>query len=457
MENLFDSTLFTLNTSAYLYLLSCFLYIIIISRADTLKIDKWAKRASWVVLVGFVLHSLGLLGRWWIGGISRPPWTNLYESLIAFAWGVVLIQIYVQRKWKLPLLGVFATPLVFILMGMSVMTPNKEIEPLIPALQSHWLKIHVLFGLVSYAGFTVAACLSFLYLMRRGVTLSRVGTGLALIMVLNLSMAGGYEVFQTGDFVMAKTTTKTLPSGKKVETKDTYREYEGGPVVTRMEKVPYAHIPFWWAFVSFLLSSVVFWRGRRKNGEESKESLSAEDATRLGHDLSPLMKGVFASGLVAFIALLGNVFWAKHLSPTLSLASNPYLVILLIMSFFLALVFYIIQARYGTFLKALPSASRIDEFSYKNILFAFPFQTLLLVTGAIWAYGAWGRSWGWDPKETWALITWFAYLIYLHGRLLMKWSGTLLSVVSIIGFVIMVFAFLGVNLVLSGLHSYGAA
>jgi cytochrome c-type biogenesis protein CcsB len=131
--------------------------------------------------------------------------------------------------------------------------------------------------------------------------------------------------------------------------------------------------------------------------------------------------------------------------------------ILLLMSFFLAIVFFIIQYRYSSFLKSLPSAGRIDELSYKNILFGFPFQSLLLVTGAIWAYSAWGRSWGWDPKETWALITWFAYLIYLHGRLLFRWSGSLLSIISIVGFVIMIFAFLGVNLVLSGLHSYGSA
>jgi ABC-type transport system involved in cytochrome c biogenesis permease subunit len=79
------------------------------------------------------------------------------------------------------------------------------------------------------------------------------------------------------------------------------------------------------------------------------------------------------------------------------------------------------------------------------------------VTGAIWAYASWGRSWGWDPKETWALITWFAYLIYLHGKLLLNWRPNLLSLVSLLGFVILVFAFLGVNLVLSGLHSYGSA
>jgi ABC-type transport system involved in cytochrome c biogenesis permease subunit len=98
----------------------------------------------------------------------------------------------------------------------------------------------------------------------------------------------------------------------------------------------------------------------------------------------------------------------------------------------------------------------MHELSYKTILFAFPFQSLLLITGAIWAYYAWGRSWGWDPKETWAFITWIVFLIYLHGKLLMNWKSNTLSMLSIFGFIVMVFAFLGVNLVLSGLHSYGS-
>jgi cytochrome c-type biogenesis protein CcsB len=129
----------------------------------------------------------------------------------------------------------------------------------------------------------------------------------------------------------------------------------------------------------------------------------------------------------------------------------------MIMTVFMGLMYWVMAKKYNAFVAALPSQQRLEELEYKNILFSFPFQTLLLITGAIWAYYAWGRSWGWDPKETWALITWFAFLIYLHGKLLLNWKSNILSVLAIVGFVIMVFAFLGVNLVLSGLHSYGAA
>lgn len=460
MENLLDWTIKALNTSAFLYLGACFAYIISMSRSDESRIRLWASRAAWLVYLAFALHTFGLVGRWVVGGLDRPPWTNLYESLIFFAWGVSLIQVYVSRKWKLPLIGVIASPLVFILMGMSVMTPNKSVEPLIPALQSYWLKIHVIFGMLSYAGFTIAGCLAFFYLMRRGISLSKIGSGICLVMLVNLSIAGGKEAFSTGKFFMARTATRTLPNGETVQTKDTYREFEGGPVITRLEEVPYAWVPFWASWLLFLLGSGIFWSMRRKENdsfEDMGEELSAEQAVKKGDDLLPAGVWTFRTALVAFVAFGANVMWAKNLSPTLSMSSNPYLVMLLMMSFFLAIVYLVAQLRYLPFLKSLPSAGRLDELGYKNILFAFPFQTLLLVTGAVWAYSAWGRSWGWDPKETWALITWFSYLIYLHGRLLLRWKGSTLAVISIVSFVILIFAFLGVNLVLSGLHSYGAA
>jgi cytochrome c-type biogenesis protein CcsB len=86
----------------------------------------------------------------------------------------------------------------------------------------------------------------------------------------------------------------------------------------------------------------------------------------------------------------------------------------------------------------------------------FPIFTLGgLIFGAIWADQAWGVYWSWDPKETWSLITWLVYAFYLHARLLRGWRGHKTAVVSIIGFIAVIFTYLGVNLLLSGLHSYG--
>ena len=103
----------------------------------------------------------------------------------------------------------------------------------------------------------------------------------------------------------------------------------------------------------------------------------------------------------------------------------------------------------------LPSWEMIDELTYQMIVFGFLFLTIGIITGAVWANSAWGKYWSWDPKETWSLITWFVYAIFLHLRMMRGWHGAKLAWVSILGFVAVMFTYFGVNYLLSGLHSYG--
>jgi len=101
------------------------------------------------------------------------------------------------------------------------------------------------------------------------------------------------------------------------------------------------------------------------------------------------------------------------------------------------------------------SSFDIDETSHQMILLGFLFLSIGIITGAVWANSAWGRYWGWDPKETWSLITWFIYATLIHVRLVRGWSGKKTAFLSIIGFAAVMFTYFGVNL-LPGLHSYGA-
>jgi cytochrome c-type biogenesis protein CcsB len=118
--------------------------------------------------------------------------------------------------------------------------------------------------------------------------------------------------------------------------------------------------------------------------------------------------------------------------------------------------------RFGGVLKKIVvsfniSAEVLDEITYKLIAIGFPIFTLGgLIFGAIWADQAWGKYWSWDPKETWSLITWLLYAFYLHSRLMRGWKGKKVAIVAVIGFVAVIFTYLGVNLLLSGLHSYGS-
>jgi cytochrome c-type biogenesis protein CcsB len=96
-----------------------------------------------------------------------------------------------------------------------------------------------------------------------------------------------------------------------------------------------------------------------------------------------------------------------------------------------------------------------DELSYRLILMGFPLLMFGIITGAMWANGAWGTYWSWDPKETWSLITWFVYAAYLHARLTHDWTGTRAAWLGVVGFASMIVTYIGVNYLSSGLHSYG--
>ncbi|MDN5726627.1 MAG: c-type cytochrome biogenesis protein CcsB [Propionibacteriales bacterium] len=125
-----------------------------------------------------------------------------------------------------------------------------------------------------------------------------------------------------------------------------------------------------------------------------------------------------------------------------------------------ASVFYLIRQRLERqeevkgYLTKLPHSSMLDVISYRMVAFAFPLWTFAVAAGAVWAEYAWGRFWGWDPKETWALVTWMIYACYLHARSTAGWKGNPAAWISILGMVSFWFNFIGVNLLFTGLHSY---
>lgn len=117
-------------------------------------------------------------------------------------------------------------------------------------------------------------------------------------------------------------------------------------------------------------------------------------------------------------------------------------------------VAYLLKA-HGKFADRLPSLEVLDDVMYKSITVGFTFFTIATILGALWAAEAWGGYWSWDPKETWALIVWLNYAAWLHMRLLKGLRGTVAAWWGLIGLLVTTFAFLGVNMFLSGLHSYG--
>ena len=271
-----------LSYITFIYFGSFMLYLLMMVMGKVF----FGRLATIVTTFSLAGHTFAIILRWvesYQFGIGHAPLSNLYESLIFFAWTVILLYLLMEWRTKNRSMGTFATPLAFLSMAYASFTDiNSQIQPLIPALKSNWLIAHVVTCFVGYAAFGIAFGLSIMYLLKR------------------------------------------------ID--------------------------------------------------------------------SPEKKGLF--------------------------------------------------------LKLIPDSDILDELNYQMIVIGFILLTLGIITGAVWAHSAWGRYWGWDPKETWSLITWFVYAALLHSRMIRGWRGKRLAVLSIIGFSCVLFTYLGVNLILSGLHSY---
>jgi len=236
-----------------------------------------------LTFIGWLLNTVVLVVRWYETG--RAPYANLYETMVLLSWMIVAGYIAMELKYKkLRVLGAIIVSIAFLAIGAAAMLPYRyqAIEPLIPALQSNWLVLHVVTTFIGYAGFAIAFGLGIMYLFK-------------------------------------------------------------------------------------------------------------ERAERSGR---------------------------------------------------------------SSFFDRFPSSEILDDLNYKFIAIGFPFVTLGIILGAIWANYAWGGYWSWDPKETWSLIVWFIYAGYFHGRLVRGWKGRKTAYFSIIGFTAVIFLYWGVSFVLPGLHAY---
>ncbi len=174
------------------------------------------------------------------------------------------------------------------------------------------------------------------------------------------------------------------------------------------------------------------------------------------------------AGTMAFLTLAYAALKADQISPLIPALKSNWLIAHVItcflgyagfaVAFGISILYFIKhlenEEKQGSILSLLPQTRILDELTYQMVVFGFFFLTIGIITGAVWANSAWGRYWGWDPKETWSLVTWFVYAILLHARLIRGWQGKRIALISIIGFTAVMFTYFGVNY-LPGLHSYG--
>lgn len=343
-ETVFGLKYFLSSQSAILWMcLLCFVstafyWIGLFAKGERDTMGLLGSRLAWVAVM---MALLGTMVRWYesylLGAdIGHIPVSNLYEVFVMFIWMTTVFYLYYEQQYNTRALGGFVMLVVSAAVGFllwyTVVREAHEIQPLVPALQSWWMKVHVPANFIGYGTFALSAMVAFAYLIKQ-------------------------QAQETKWYKLA---------------------------------------PLWLLGVALCFEPLAF--------RQSQASGSSYWLVYFG--ISALIVGAILAGRKAIAA-------------------------------------------------RLPAFEILDDVMYKAIAVGFAFFTIATVLGALWAAEAWGGYWSWDPKETWALIVWLNYAAWLHMRLMKGLRGTMSAWWALVGLAVTTFAFLGVNMFLSGLHSYG--
>ena len=460
-----------------------------VSYAARLAVQKLRldRAATALAALGVAAHTAYLVTRWIAAGrieilarertgdvltsmdrfwymLSHPPYTNLFDALNFVAWAVMVCYLIIERKWGLRVVGALAVALALVAMGEASLVADKQIEPLQPALQSYWILIHVGMLFVSYSLFTLGAICALLYLVRTGTGSAILGGVQAAVAALLLVLVGGSRLISGGVFEMAPgwqhQVQGRLHPGKLLDVTIAVHVIPPGTGKAVKFLTPVAGVgPFLLGAIAlFAIAAVVYWR---KRGVEEGVRATGYKLVAAGFGLLTIGLALLVFRIVssAEITLPEGVRLApgEHGPFRLSLASN-YALGLIALVWGTTLGFLVTTPLRDRISDSLPDPRKLEDITYKVIIAGWPLLTVGIVMGGMWANEAWGRFWGWDPKETWALITWVVYAGYLHTRITLGWAGKRPAAIAVFAFAVVVFTFMGVNLGLTGegLHTYGA-
>lgn len=406
-----------LTVAFFLYCFSFLFFVISLTgkrwshRDPKQHMKRWSRLAFILAAVGLASQIMYFVTRW-IGG-GHVPTSNMFEFMTFLGMMIMAAFIFVYAIYRAPIIGAFTMPIGVIILAYAAVFPS-EVQPLIPALKSYWLYIHVTTAAAGEAFFAVGFATGFMYLLRTVNYQSKdqrsrkeqLGIEFTFFVILVIvGFIGLIYGFQSADYHAQFTQEQT------VQTQD-------GQEIKQNVNVDYTLPPLVKPYNSEAVSVDPYFG--------LQDSLIAAPSW---------MKGINAG------RKFNTVIW--------SLLGGIVLYALLRLLFRKPL-----GAVTGRILDGV-HADDLDEISYRAIAIGFPVFTLgALIFAMIWAAEAWGRFWAFDPKETWALITWFFYTLYLHLRLSKGWQGKKSAWMAVIGFIVVMFTLVGINLVVAGLHSY---
>jgi ABC-type transport system involved in cytochrome c biogenesis permease subunit len=413
---------------------------------------------------------------WWF--FSYIPFANLYDLSIAFAFGAAFATLLVSNRENTRFVGALSFPLITLILLMAVFIGNT-IVPMMPVLDSYWRPIHVGVASMSYGVALVSFALAVVYLIKDGVKSEAMGVAVTAFFVVGYAVVwlmGGIKAFDP--FTAQYRLNPVILGGPEMMKTPARVAIPGaGPllVLSLLTLIGMAvcfliyfykqnenarRIGHWLLRASLVVQiatiALVFYQIKTMSDVGSHVgsnqyyqigySLMGKDGNGRPNAAGQPVESVVSAG-ANFIAQNGGVM-------TLNAQSNPVemasLFTMLVATFFVALFGF----RSDRLRANLPALEKIDSLIYKTVGVAFAGLAILLVTGAVWANESWGRYWGWDSKETGALVAWLSYAGYLHTRIAHGWSGRRSAYFALIGFLLVIFTYLGVSYILPGLHTY---
>lgn len=352
---------------------------------------RWGTIGITITIIGFISNLGYFITRWIYSG--HAPISNMFEFSTAFGMFIVGAFILIYFIYRVPALGVFSLPVALIIIAFASMFPS-EVSPLIPALKSYWLTIHVITTVIGEAILAISAFAGLVYLVKH-----------VDMKVRSKERFWLEAVMYTLVVVLGFVVVTTIFSSMNYEAKFSYIDKNNAT-----QEIVYNTPALFGMNEHELLSE-----GKMDPLVDMPALINAKKLTTVAWSF------IFGTGIYLLLRIILRKSISEKLQPLFRNANSQLM----------------------------------DEIGYRAVLIGFPVFTLgALIFAMIWAQEAWSRFWGWDPKEVWALITWLFYAVFLHLRLTKGWEGKKSAWLAVIGFAIIMFNFVAVNLIIAGLHSY---
>ena len=444
------------------------------------NLSSWLVRwdAAYEHEIAIMLES-GNMATPWI--FRYVPFANLYDLSLAFAFGAGIATLLLARRRNFQVLSAFTLPLAAIILTLARFIGNEFID-LPPVLDSYWRPIHVGVASLSYGVALVCFAIAVIYLLKDRVKVEAMAIWSSIFAILVIGSISKFSVltefvYRAGLFVPNQGGGKPFSAPFRLDV-----PYVGmalafcalllagaiaafGIYLYRENKAARkaGHVLLKIALIAQILTVGLLVSELRQTGDvrsrlQAQLAADPSQVAKAGRAIAEkqqLSAKEFAALTPNQLEQTGRQYLQTNGDKMyLSVGTNPVEIAGLITA--LAGTFFVVLFGFKTdkLRERLPSLESLDSLMYKTACLAFAGLAMLLITGAIWANESWGRPWGFDSKETGALIAWLTYAAFLHTRIARGWSGRSSAYFAVIGFLLVIFTYLGVSYLLPGLHSY---